>query len=244
MTHPIVRTVVAMVHEGDIDSAERALAVLADQEGDRALARVIEDMPPRDLVAILREHDDSKVSIISQLITPEQFVRAVGMERDYGERGHEALRGMINATVFADEDRTDAFIEALGASEPGLEALVDYCTERHEEIERFLRNGSFSLMEGEEIEAIPSTHDDLLDAELDAHGRRELVPLSEVRDGDWRELVWRLRCDHFEVFRDVLERLRTRHHRALEAPPPPAVPQAGPGAGGTGAAAGDEDDVL
>ena len=119
MSHPIVRAVSGLVYEGDIDGAERALAVLADQEGDRALAKVIEEMPPRDVVAILREHDASRPTVMAELISPQQFVAAVSLERDYRERRHESLRGMINAVVFADEDRTDEFIEALGALPAG-----------------------------------------------------------------------------------------------------------------------------
>jgi hypothetical protein len=243
MTHPLVTTVSAMVFGGDIASAERALTVLADQEGDRALATVIEEMPARDLIAILREHDSSKSSIISELISPGQFVAAVTLERDYGDRSHEVLRGMINATVFADEDRTDAFIEALGASEAGLQALADYCSDRHEDIERFLRNGTFSHQEGDEIEGIPTSNADLDEGELDAAGRREVVTLREVQDQDWRELVWRLRVEHYEIFRDVLEMLRARHHKALAEPPPPP-PMAAGGPGAPAAAADDEDDVL
>jgi hypothetical protein len=64
-----------------------------------------------------------------------------------------------------------------------------------------------------------------------------VVALREVQDADWRELAWRLRCEHYEVFRDVLQMLRARHHRAAAAPPPPR-PAAGV------APAGDEDDVL
>jgi len=237
MSHPVVKTVSAMVYEGDIDNAERALALVADAEGDFALAKVIDEMPARDVVAILREHDSSKGSIISELISPRQFVAAVTLERDYRDRNHDALKGMINAVVFADESKTDAFIEALGASDGGMHALVDYCSDRHEEIERFFRNGTFSHQEGEEIDGIPTRNDDLLAGELDDTARRELVSLREVQDHDWRELVWRLRCEHYEIFRDLLEMLRSRHHKAAALPPPPK-PRASP------FGADDEDDVL
>jgi hypothetical protein len=39
-----------------------------------------------------------------------------------------------------------------------------------------------------------------------------------VQDQDWRELSWRLRCEHYEIFREVLEVLRMRHQRSLEVP--------------------------
>jgi hypothetical protein len=237
MTHPIVTTVSSLVYEGDIDSAERALAVLADQEGDFALAKVIDEMPARDVVAILREHDASKSSIVGELISPRQFLAAVTLERDYGDRTHEALRGMVNAVVFADESRTDEFIEVLGSTEGGLNALADYCSDRHEEIEFFFRNGTFSEIDGDDFEeGIPKSNADLSDGHPNPHTMRRVVTLREVQDHDWRELAWRLRCEHYEIFRDVLEILRARHHKAAELPPPPAPGQA--------AAGDDEDDVL
>jgi hypothetical protein len=144
---------------------------------------------------------------------------------------------MVNAVLFADESRTDDFIVALGASEDGLNVLVDYCEERHEEIERFFRDGTFDEQDGEPLDGIPESDTDLDDGELDATTRRHVVPLREVQDADWRELAWRLRCEHYEVFRDVLQMLRARHHRAAAAPPPPR-PSAG------AAPAEDEDDVL
>lgn len=224
MDHPIVKTVATLVHGGDIDQAERALVSLADQEGDRALATVIDALPPRDVIAILREHDASKASVITELISPRQFVAALALERNYRDKSgrHDALKGMINAAVFAGEERGDEIIEALGASEAGLEALVDYFTERHEEVEHFLHHGRFGIFEDEDFDDVLAAASDLRDAELAEEGRADLVSRGEVEDGDWRELAWRLRCEHFEVFRDVLERLRGRRRAALAAPRPAA----------------------
>ncbi|MEI7445118.1 MAG: hypothetical protein WCK28_09540 [Burkholderiales bacterium] len=237
MSHPIVRTVSTLVNGGDVEGAERALAVIADQEGDRALATIIDAMPPRDVVAILREHDASRMSIVGALISPEQFAAAVALERDYGDRTHEALRGMVNAVVFADEDRTDDFIVALGGTEAGLNALCDYFSDRHAEIERFFRHGTFDPNAGDEDDEIPRGNADLQHGELDADTRRDVVPLREVQDQDWHELAWRLRCERYEISREMMEMLRARHFRALDAPPPPP-PKA------EGAADDDEDDVL
>lgn len=237
MSHPIVTTVSTLVNGGDVEGAERALAVIADKEGDRALARIIDEMPPRDVVAILREHDASRMSIVGELISPEQFAAAVALERDYGDRTHEALRGMVNAVVFANEDRSDDFIVALGSTEAGLNALCDYFSDRHEEVERFFRHGTFDPNAGDEDDEIPRGNADLQHGELDADTRRDVVPLREVQDRDWHELAWRLRCEHYEVFRDMMEMLRARHHRAMDAPPPPPPKAAGE-------ADDDEDDVL
>jgi len=227
MTHAIVSTVSSLVYEGNIDSAERALATVADAEGDYALARVIDEMPSRDVVAILREHDSSRSSIISELISPKAFLAAVVLEREYRERNHESLKGMINSVVFADEDRTDEFIESLGSTADGVSALADYFSERHEEVEYFFRNGTYSQLEGDESAGIPTSNADLDLGDPGDYQRGEIVALREVQDQDWRELSWRLRCEHYEIFREVLEVLRMRHQRSLEVPvAPPKSAQA------------------
>ena len=214
MTHPLVTTVSNLVYEGDISSAERALTVLADQEGDFALARVIEEMPPKDVVAILREHDSSKSSIVGELISPQQFLAAVSLESGYRERNHDSLKGMINAVIFNDDARTDEFIETLGSTAEGVSALADYFSDRHEEIEHFFRNGTYSEFDADDFSGIPSTNGDLDFGEPDESTLAEMVRLREVQDNDWRELGWRLRCEHYEIFREVLEVLRMRYRQA------------------------------
>ena len=223
--HPIAKTVSEFVYGGDIDKAEHALVSLADTEGDRALALVIDALPARDVVAILREHDASKASVISTLISPRQFVAAIALEKNYREKDgrHDALKGMINAAVFSDEDRTDEMIEALGSTEDGIEALADYFTDRHEELEHFLREGSFGVFADEELDDVIAASGDLRDLELADPRRSVVVDLSEIDDGDWRELAWLLRCEHFDAFRDMIERLRSRRRRALAQPAKPAV---------------------
>ena len=237
--HPIVKTVSTLVYGGDIDQAERALVSVADEEGDLALARIIDELPPRDVVAILREHDSSKASVISELITPHQFLAAVSLEKAYKDRGHDALKGMINSVVFTNEDKSDEFIEALGSSDNGLGALVDYFSDRHEEIEHFFRHGHFGLLEEGELERIVISTADLDEGEPDDAQGGTIERLAEVRDGDWRELAWRLRCEHWDIFRVVLELLRVRMRAALRAPE--VVP---PKRGMLPAEDDDEDDVL
>jgi hypothetical protein len=246
MTHPIVTTVSHLVYEGNIESAERALVTVADKEGDFALARVIEEMAPRDLIAILREHDASHGTIITELISPRQFMAAISLESGYRERGHESLKGMISAVVFADESRTDEFIEALGSQPQGVDALVNYFSDRHEEIEFFFRNGTFSELDGDDFSGIPAADDDLDIGEPDDRMRRAMVQLREVEDHDWRELSWRLRTDHYEIFREILEILRRRHRQA-QAEQQEAAAAAARAAAAAAAAQDDlddEDDVL
>ena len=54
----------ALIAAGDISGAEAALAELADAEGDGALMVVLEQLPPKDVLAVMREYDDSKLSLI------------------------------------------------------------------------------------------------------------------------------------------------------------------------------------
>lgn len=239
MTHPLVTTIAAFVNDGNIDNAERALVAVADAEGDQALALIIEDMSARDLVAILREHDSSRPSMISELISPKQFVAAVVMERNYRERTHESLRGIINAVLFRDDADPDDYIEALGGNPDGVEALVNYFSDRHSELEFFFRNGTYVDQDGSHFGDIPAGDDDLFDGEFDETHRRGFVRGSEVMDGDWKELGWRLWSDHYEIFREVMELLRKRHREALAEQMAPAKAAPLPGLDDD-----DEDDVL
>jgi hypothetical protein len=202
MTHPIVKTVSGMVYEGDIDSAERAL-VSARRPGGRSRAREghRRDAAPRRRRDPARARQLEGCRSISELITPHQFLAAVSLEKAYKDRGHDALKGMINSVVFTNEDKSDEFIEALGSSDNGLGALVDYFSDRHEEIEHFFRHGHFGLLEEGELERIVMSTADLDEGEPDDTQAGTIERLAEVRDGDWRELAWRLRCEHWDIFR-------------------------------------------
>ena len=79
--HPAILKASALIHAGDIAAAESALTELVDTEGDSALVAVLDELPPKDLLAIMREYDSSKPSVINLLVTPKQFADAVIMER-------------------------------------------------------------------------------------------------------------------------------------------------------------------
>ena len=66
----------SLIASGDIVGAEYALAELADTQGDRALMEVIAQLPAKDVLAVIREYDSSRDSVVNLLITPEQFARA------------------------------------------------------------------------------------------------------------------------------------------------------------------------
>ena len=104
--------------------AERALVAVADQAGDHALVAILDDMQPKDLLAVMREFDSSKESIVNMLVTPEQFARAIVLEKKYGERTGERLRAMMNAIIH--RDGTSGDITVLNSSAPAFEqAAID-----------------------------------------------------------------------------------------------------------------------
>ena len=132
----------ALIAAGDISGAEAALSELADAEGDGALLVVLEQLPPKDVLAVMREYDDSKGSIINMMVTPAQFAHAVVIEKQYKDLTRSHLRGMMNSVIFRDNGaQAVEFLTAIGDLEGGSEALADYFTERWSRIEAFARSG-------------------------------------------------------------------------------------------------------
>jgi hypothetical protein len=93
----------SLIAAGDISGAEAALADLADTEGDGALMVVLEQLQPKDILAVIREYDNSKDSVINLLVTPAQFARAVVIEKQYKDLTRTHLRGMMNAVIFRED---------------------------------------------------------------------------------------------------------------------------------------------
>ncbi len=180
MTNALIVQASSLIQSGDIVRAEALLTALVETDGDHALVEVLDDMPPKDLLAVIREYDSSKQSILSLLITPDQFARTVVLDRLYGERSHEHLRGMFNAVIFREDADANEFIEAIAELEFGYEALADYLSDRAEEIV-----GTSNPLDTEDISR------------------------SEISDHDWKEVTWLLRHDHPDVYANVLILLTT-----------------------------------
>jgi hypothetical protein len=195
MTNSLVVKAASLIRDGDIAGAEYALVNLADTEGDYALVAVLEALPPKDLLAVIREYDASKESVVNLLVTPEQFARAVVMEKLYGDRTHARLRGMVNAVLFRNDSQIGEFIEAIGEVDGGYQALVDYLSDRDEEVVHFALYDTFNV-----------NHDEAGDA----------VEKSEVMDHDWKELTWLLKHEHPDMFEQIwppLKKLLTERRR-------------------------------
>ena len=192
-----------LIAAGDIVGAEGALVELADAEGDAALMVVLEQLPAKDVLAIIREYDNSKESVINLLVTPEQFARAVVIEKQYKDLTRAHLRGMVNSIIFRDDADPIAFLTAIGDLEGGSDALADYFTEKWSRVEAFARSGSFDAMDD---------HGDMLSQdELFAKTyEKPKLELDEVADKDWMQLAWLLRYELPDVFIEMLLVLRAK----------------------------------
>ncbi len=198
----------ALIAAGDIVGAEHALVALADRDGDGALVEVLAQLPPKDVLAVIREYDSARETIISGLLTPEQFARAVVIEKQYRDLTRTHLRGMMNAVIFRPAAKPVDFLTAMGDLEGGSEALADYFEEKWSRIEAFARTGTFDTVEDD---GDMLSEDDL---RANAYARPRLDE-DEVADSDWMQLAWLLRYECPDLFIEMLLVLRAKA-RAFE----------------------------
>ena len=193
----------SLIAAGDIVGAEGALVELADAEGDAALMVVLEQLPAKDVLAIIREYDNSKESVINLLVTPEQFARAVVIEKQYKDLTRTHLRGMVNSIIFRDDADPIAFLTAIGDLEGGSDALADYFAEKWSRVEAFARTGSLDAMDD---------HGDMLsqDELLAKAYEKPKLEQDEVADKDWMQLAWILRYELPDLFIEMLLVLRAK----------------------------------
>jgi len=193
----------SLIAAGDIVGAESALVELADTEGDHALIEVLAQLPPKDVLAVIREYDNSKSSIVSLALTPQQFGRAVVIEKQYRDLTRSHLRGMVNAVIFREGSEPLDFLTAIGDLEGGSEALADYFEEKWSRIEAFARSGTFDASE-EDGELIS---EDELRANAWARPR---IEQDDIADQDWMQLAWLLRYECPDLFIEMLLVLRAK----------------------------------
>ena len=198
----------SLIAAGDIVGAEAALGELADTEGDGALMVVLEQLPPKDVLAVIREFDHSKASVVNLLVTPEQFARAVVIEKQYKDLSRTHLRGMMNSVIFREDADPIEFLTAIGDLEGGAEALADYFSEKWSRVEAFARSGVF--------DAVEDYGDALSESDLYANAyAHPKLEHDEVADNDWMELAWLLRYKNPDLFIEMLLTLRAKA-RAFE----------------------------
>ncbi|PIT72280.1 hypothetical protein [Limnohabitans sp. JirII-31] len=193
----------SLIASGDIVAAEAALVELADTEGDQALMVVLEQLPPKDILAVIREYDNSKESVINLLVSPEQFARAVVIEKQYKDLTRTHFRGMMNAIIFREDADPIEFLTAIGDLEGGAEALADYFSEKWSRVEAFARTGTFETVEDD---------GDILSesALLGSAYIKPRVEEDEVADQDWMQLAWILRHKLPDLFIEMLLVLRAK----------------------------------
>ena len=192
-----------LIAAGDIVGAESALVELADAEGDAALMVVLDLLPPKDVLAVIREYDNSKESVVNLLVTPAQFARAVVIEKQYKDLTRTHLRGMVNSIIFREDADPLEFLTAIGDLEGGSDALADYFSEKWSRVEAFARTGSFDAAED---------HGELLSqaALLASAYVKPILQQDEVADGDWMQLAWLLRYELPDLFIEMLMMLRAK----------------------------------
>ena len=194
-----------LIAAGDIVGAEHALVELADTEGDAALMVVLDLLPPKDILAVIREYDNSRESVVNLLVTPAQFARAVVIEKQYKDLTRTHLRGMVNSIIFREDTQPLEFLNAIGDLEGGSEALADYFTEKWARIESFACTGTF--------DAVKDTGELLSKAALLASAYEQpRIEQDEIADRDWMELAWILRYQCPDLFIEMLTVLRAKAH--------------------------------
>lgn len=235
MSHPAVIKTAQLVLAGDLQGAEQALAEVAETEGDHALVALLDEVAPKDLLAIMREFDGSRESIINMVVTPEQFAQAVLLEKRYGEEGHDRLRGMMNAVLYRDESLAAEYLETLGDKEDGIVVITDYFSDRIDEILSFAMTGQlqtdFVIQETVEVKSLAwlsEKVDELDEALQDGDsilGSRPKQSRAEISDHDWMETAWVLRHELPDTFEQLIFAIRDRMTRRMEALNEPAPEQ-------------------
>jgi len=215
MTLPALIEAQNLILAGDISGAEFALANIAETQGDKALVAALDDFPAKDLLAIIREYDASKESLVNLLVTPEQFAQAVVLERRYGDQTHEQLRGMINSVIFREGADPAEFLYEIAEVDGGYDALVDYLLDRTQMVEHFYRYATFDLYEYGDGAKTQAQEDDLMNLDRDTESLASPLDMANLEDHDWMQVTYILRYELPEIFREVLMKLRARYKAYL-----------------------------
>lgn len=231
MTHPAILKTQSLILAGEIAEAESQLMAIAETEGDRALVAILDEMAPKDVLAIMREFDSSKESVINLVVSPEQFVEAIMLERRYGEpldKYVPRLRNTMNAVMHRGAGACSEVLECLADHDEGVRLLADYFTDYHDLVQNFAFHGRFENdVDVEKAWAPKRAHtfdaeqlDDVDEGEPAGEaGRivRATMSRSEVADGDWMETAWVLRHEYQDTFELLIIEIKDRALRELEA---------------------------
>lgn len=241
MTHPVVLQTQALILAGEIAEAESQLVAIAEAGGDQALVSVLDEMEPKDLLAIMREFDSSKESVVNLVVSPEQFVDAILLERKYGEPIEKyvpRLRNTMNAVMHRTPASCAEILECLTERDEGIRLLADYFTDYHDLLQNFAFHGRFEedfdlekAMAPKRMHTFDAEQFDDMEQGLEAGDSMELarpaMSRSEVADGDWMETAWVLRHEFQDSFELLIIEIQDRSRRELEAAHVPSPLPAG-----------------
>src|SRR5690606_22335349 len=185
---------------------------------------------PKEVLAVMREFDSGKESVVNLLVSPEQFVQAIVLERLYGEALEEyapRLRSTMNAVMYRNAESCYDVLECLAEHDEGVRVLADYFTDHYDALQSLAVHGEFEP--DPDLEALlapkaPNSWDaervDELDQALEAGDATELakvrVQRSEAADSDWMETAWVLRHEFPDTFGLLIEEIQQRLARARE----------------------------
>jgi hypothetical protein len=242
MTHPVVSKAHELIMAGEIAEAESQLVAIAENQGDKALVSVLDEMAPKDLLAIMREFDSAKESVVNMLVSPEQFVDAIMLERKYGEpleRYVPRLRNTMNAVMHRSAAACTDILECLTEHDEGIRILADYFIDHYDSLRTFAFQGRFSddpdlekAMAPKRVSSFDTDDLDILEQGLELGDSMELsrpkMTRSEVADSDWMETAWVLRHDFEDSFELLIIEIQDRLLRELESAHPDAPERAAP----------------
>ncbi len=231
MTQLVIKETRELILAGEISRAEAHLVVLAEQEGDHALVEVLDEMAPKDVLAVIREFDASKESVVNLLVSPEQFVQAIVLERQYGEPIEKyvpRLRNTMNAVMHRSSGSCAEVLDCLAEHDEGVRLLADYFTDHYDSLLALAFHGVFEVEVDLERAFTPksaigfdSERIDELDQGLEIGDAIEMVRArvsrSEVADSDWMETAWLLRHEFSDTFELLVIEIQDRIARATEA---------------------------
>ena len=169
----------------------------------QSLMVVLEQLPPKDILAVIREYDNSRESVINLLVTPHMFARAVVIEKQYKDLTRTHLRGMMNSVIFRDDADPVEFLTAIGDLEGGSEAMADYFSEKWSRMEAFARTSTFDSVE-DDGEMLSES------ALLACAYVPPKLELDEVADQDWMQMAWLLRYQCPDLFTETVLVLRAK----------------------------------
>ena len=201
---------------GAVSDANSELEQYADKFGDNSLVEILNELPPHDLIALMRDHDVGKTSVVTVAISPESFVSAIKLEYLYGEDRWDyvfRLRNLMNGIMYRDDQTIDEVLNLLSKDSDGIRILSDYFSEYYEELLGFVREDSFKMPVEWPVNA--DELKELLDSQVAAAREFESfacgetvgtrITREEASDGDWMETAWVLAHEYPVMFASLLE---------------------------------------